>query len=140
MGRWKAKYGIIKVAFPLTFIYSPFSFKSRPVPLIFIVPEIILTLSTVEKLPFFKVPTKVFVSKTNFLAFFMILTLFEKSKGVQKAAVIAESAIGIAKMIISNKLANAGALTAEGMDGVSRQFLESGMSLEGFKKEELLRH
>jgi hypothetical protein len=36
--------------------------------------------------------------------------LFEKSKGVQKAAVIAESAIGIAKMIISNKLANAGAL------------------------------
>ena len=36
--------------------------------------------------------------------------MFEKSKGVQKAAVIAESAIGIAKMIISNKLANAGAL------------------------------
>jgi hypothetical protein len=38
--------------------------------------------------------------------------LFEKSKGVQKAAVIAESAIGIAKMIISNKLANAGALAS----------------------------
>lgn len=36
--------------------------------------------------------------------------LFEKSKGVQKASVIAESAIGIAKMVISNKLANAGAL------------------------------
>jgi hypothetical protein len=36
--------------------------------------------------------------------------VFEKSKGVQKAAVIAESAIGIAKMIISNKLANAAAL------------------------------
>jgi hypothetical protein len=40
----------------------------------------------------------------------LIKSLFEKSKGVQKAAVIAESAIGIAKMIISNKLANAGAL------------------------------
>jgi len=40
----------------------------------------------------------------------LIRGLFEKSKGVQKAAVIAESAIGIAKMIISNKLANAGAL------------------------------
>lgn len=36
--------------------------------------------------------------------------LFEKSKGVQKASVIAESAIGIAKMVISNKVANAGAL------------------------------
>lgn len=36
--------------------------------------------------------------------------VFEKSKGVQKAAVIAESAIGIAKMIISNKLANVAAL------------------------------
>ena len=40
----------------------------------------------------------------------LIKNVFEKSKGVQKAAVIAESAIGIAKMIISNKLANAGAL------------------------------
>ena len=40
----------------------------------------------------------------------LIKGLFEKSKGVQKAAVIAESAIGIAKMIISNKLANIGAL------------------------------
>lgn len=40
----------------------------------------------------------------------LIKGLFEKSKGVQKAAVIAESAVGIAKMIISNKLANAGAL------------------------------
>ena len=40
----------------------------------------------------------------------LIKGLFEKSKGVQKAAIIAESAIGIAKMIISNKLANAGAL------------------------------
>ena len=40
----------------------------------------------------------------------LIKGLFEKSKGVQKAAVIAESAIGIAKMIIANKLANAGAL------------------------------
>ena len=40
----------------------------------------------------------------------LIKDVFEKSKGVQKAAVIAESAIGIAKMIISNKLANAGAL------------------------------
>ena len=40
----------------------------------------------------------------------VIKGLFEKQKGVQKAAVIAESAIGIAKMIISNKLANIGAL------------------------------
>jgi hypothetical protein len=40
----------------------------------------------------------------------LIKGLFEKQKGVQKAAVIAESAIGIAKMIIANKLANAGAL------------------------------
>jgi len=40
----------------------------------------------------------------------LIASVFEKQKGVQKAAVIAESAIGIAKMIISNKLANAGAL------------------------------
>ena len=40
----------------------------------------------------------------------LIKGLFEKSKGVQKAAVIAESAIGIAKMIISNKLANIAAL------------------------------
>jgi hypothetical protein len=40
----------------------------------------------------------------------LIAGLFEKSKGVQKAAVIAESAIGIAKMIIANKTANVGAL------------------------------
>ena len=40
----------------------------------------------------------------------LIKGLFEKQKGVQKAAVIAESAIGIAKMIISNKLANVAAL------------------------------
>jgi hypothetical protein len=36
--------------------------------------------------------------------------LFEKSKGVQKAAIIAESAIGIGKMIIANNQANIGAL------------------------------
>jgi hypothetical protein len=36
----------------------------------------------------------------------LIKGLFEKQKGVQKAALIAESAIGIAKMIISNKAAN----------------------------------
>ena len=42
----------------------------------------------------------------------VIKSVFEKSKGVQKAAVIAESAIGIAKMIISNKVANAGALAS----------------------------
>ena len=40
----------------------------------------------------------------------LIKGLFEKQKGVQKAAVIAESAIGIAKMIIANKLANVAAL------------------------------
>jgi hypothetical protein len=37
--------------------------------------------------------------------------LFGKSKGVQKTAILIESAVGIAKMIIANKLANAGALT-----------------------------
>jgi hypothetical protein len=42
----------------------------------------------------------------------LIASVFEKQKGVQKAAVIAESAIGIAKMIISNKIANAGALAS----------------------------
>ena len=47
---------------------------------------------------------------TAFQGVQLIKNLFEKQKGVQKAAVIAESAIGIAKMIISNKLANAGAL------------------------------
>ena len=40
----------------------------------------------------------------------LIKSVFEKSKNIQKAAVIAESAIGIAKMIISNKLANIAAL------------------------------
>lgn len=40
----------------------------------------------------------------------LIKGLFEKSKGVQKAAMIAESAIGIGKMIIANNLANIGAL------------------------------
>jgi len=40
----------------------------------------------------------------------LIASIFENQKGVQKAALLAESAIGIAKMIISNKLANAGAL------------------------------
>jgi hypothetical protein len=40
----------------------------------------------------------------------LIKGLFEKSKGVQKAAIIAESAIGIGKMLISNNLANIGAL------------------------------
>jgi hypothetical protein len=40
----------------------------------------------------------------------LIKGLFEKSKGVQKAAIIAESAIGIGKMLIANNLANIGAL------------------------------
>lgn len=40
----------------------------------------------------------------------LIKGLFEQQKGVQKAAVIAESAIGIAKMIIANKQANIAAL------------------------------
>jgi len=40
----------------------------------------------------------------------LVASLFEKQKGVQKAAVIAESAIGIAKMIIANKQANIAAL------------------------------
>jgi len=37
----------------------------------------------------------------------LIASLFEKQKAIQKAALVAESAIGIAKMIISNKAANA---------------------------------
>lgn len=40
----------------------------------------------------------------------LIKGVFEQQKGIQKAAVIAESAIGIAKMIIANKLANVAAL------------------------------
>lgn len=40
----------------------------------------------------------------------LIKDLFGKSKAAQKTAVIVESAAGIAKMIISNKLANLGAL------------------------------
>lgn len=40
----------------------------------------------------------------------LIKELFGKSKAAQKTAVIVESAAGIAKMIISNKLANLGAL------------------------------
>ena len=42
----------------------------------------------------------------------VIKSVFEKSKGVQKAAVIAESAIGIAKMIISTKTGNVAARAA----------------------------
>jgi hypothetical protein len=41
----------------------------------------------------------------------LIKDLFGKSKAAQKTAVIIESAAGIAKMIISNKIANLGALT-----------------------------
>ena len=40
----------------------------------------------------------------------LVKGLFEKSKGVQKAAMIAESAIGIGKMIIANNTANIAAL------------------------------
>ena len=40
----------------------------------------------------------------------LISSVFQKSKGVQKAALIAESGIGIAKMIISNNAANIAAL------------------------------
>ena len=40
----------------------------------------------------------------------VIKSIFEKSKGVQKAAVIAESAIGIAKIITSTQAANAAAI------------------------------
>ena len=43
--------------------------------------------------------------------FALLAQLGEKNKGIQKAAVLGESAVGIAKMIIANKLANAGALT-----------------------------
>ena len=40
----------------------------------------------------------------------VIKSIFEKSKGMQKAAVIAESAIGIAKIITSTQAANAAAI------------------------------
>ena len=40
----------------------------------------------------------------------LVKGLFEKNKGLQKAALIAESAIGIAKMITANNAANIGAL------------------------------
>jgi hypothetical protein len=40
----------------------------------------------------------------------LIANVFGKSKAVQKAAIIAENAIGIGKMIIANNLANIGAL------------------------------
>ena len=41
---------------------------------------IIFLLRLIEKLPFFKVPTRVFVSKTKFLDFFMTFTFSEKLK------------------------------------------------------------
>jgi len=61
----------------------------------------------------------------------------EAIAGVTKAA--AEGAKLVLELMDKNlkafqELGNAGALTAEGMEGVSKQFLESGMSLEGFKK------
>ena len=61
----------------------------------------------------------------------------EAIAGVTKAA--AEGAKLVLELMDKNlkafqELGNAGALTAEGMEGVSRQFLESGLSLEGFKK------
>ena len=61
----------------------------------------------------------------------------EAIAGAIKAA--AEGAKFVLELMDKNlkafqELANAGALTATGMEGVSRQFLESGMSLEGFKK------
>ena len=42
--------------------------------------------------------------------FQLLAQLGEKNKAIQKVAVLGESAVGIAKMIIANKLANAGAL------------------------------
>jgi len=61
----------------------------------------------------------------------------EAIAGLTKAA--AEGAKLVLELMDKNlkafqELGNAGALTAEGMEGVSRQFLESGLSLEGFKK------
>ena len=61
----------------------------------------------------------------------------EAIAGVTKAA--AEGAKFVLELMDRNlkafqELGNAGALVADGMAGVSRQFLESGMSLEGFKK------
>jgi hypothetical protein len=40
----------------------------------------------------------------------LIAGIFGKSKGIQKAAIIAENAVGIGKMVIANNLANVGAL------------------------------
>ena len=47
----------------------------------------------------------------------LIKGLFEKQKGVQKAAVIAESAIGIAKIIVSTQSANAADTAAAALMG-----------------------
>jgi len=47
----------------------------------------------------------------------LIKGVFEKSKGVQKAAVVAESAIGIAKIIISTQTANAADSAAAALMG-----------------------
>ena len=60
----------------------------------------------------------------------------EALAGLIKAA--AEGAKFVLELMDKNlkafqELGNAGALVADGMAGVSRQFLESGMSLEGFK-------
>ena len=61
----------------------------------------------------------------------------EAIAGLTKAA--AEGAKLVLELMDKNlkafqELGNAGALVADGMEGVSRQFLESGLSLEGFKK------
>lgn len=61
----------------------------------------------------------------------------EAIAGVTKAA--AEGAKFVLELMDKNlkafqELGNAGALVSDGMEGVSRQFLQSGMSLEGFKK------
>ena len=61
----------------------------------------------------------------------------EAIAGLTKAA--AEGAKLVLELMDKNlkafqELGKAGAITAEGMEGVSRQFLESGLSLEGFKK------
>lgn len=47
----------------------------------------------------------------------LVKGIFEKSKGVQKAAVVAESAIGIAKIIVSTQSANAADTAAAALMG-----------------------
>jgi hypothetical protein len=68
----------------------------------------------------------------------VIKSIFEKNKGVQKAALIAENAIGVAKVIISTAAANAAALAtpqaiatsgAAALPVIARNKISAGISI-----------